>query len=86
MSEHWGCGRGREVRRGNFTFRKSIESIGTAPSGWDDLGIQQQRWPPPATRPAKKKSNGHEWIEAEREAMSEKQRALWVAKKKSKKA
>lgn len=42
--------------------------------------------PPPATKPAKKKSNGHEWIEAEREAMSEKQRALWVAKKKSKKA
>ena len=38
------------------------------------------------TRPAKKKSNGHQWTEAERKAMSVKQKALWAAKKKSKKA
>ncbi|HEY6763644.1 MAG TPA: hypothetical protein VI386_02645 [Candidatus Sulfotelmatobacter sp.] len=37
-------------------------------------------------RPTKKKSNGHQWTEAERKAMSVKQKALWAAKKKSRKA
>ena len=41
---------------------------------------------PAAAKPAKKKSNGHQWTEAERKAMSVKQKALWAAKKKSKKA
>ena len=36
-------------------------------------------------KPAQKKSNGHQWTEAERKAMSVKQKALWAAKKKSKK-
>ena len=39
----------------------------------------------PAAQPAKKKSNAHQWTEAERKAMSVKQKALWAAKKKSKK-
>jgi hypothetical protein len=39
-----------------------------------------------AAKPAKKKNNGHQWTEAERKAMSVKQKALWAAKKKSKKA
>ena len=38
----------------------------------------------PAGKPAKKKNNGHQWTEAERKAMSVKQKALWAAKKKSK--
>jgi len=37
-------------------------------------------------KPVKKKNNGHQWTEAERKAMSVKQKALWAAKKKSKKA
>ncbi|HXM64538.1 MAG TPA: hypothetical protein VN950_27000, partial [Terriglobales bacterium] len=40
----------------------------------------------PAAKPTKKKKNGHQWTEAERKAMSVKQKALWAAKKKSKKA
>jgi hypothetical protein len=39
-----------------------------------------------AAKPTKKKSNRHQWTEAERKAMSLKQKALWAAKKKSKKA
>jgi hypothetical protein len=39
-----------------------------------------------ATKPAKKKSTAHQWTDAERKAMSLKQKALWAAKKKSKKA
>jgi hypothetical protein len=38
-----------------------------------------------AAKPAKKKSTSHQWTEAERKAMSVKQKALWAAKKKSKK-
>jgi hypothetical protein len=39
-----------------------------------------------AAKPAKKRNNGHQWTEAERKAMSVKQKAVWAAKKKSKKA
>jgi hypothetical protein len=39
-----------------------------------------------AAKRAKKKKNGHQWTEAERKAMSVKQKAVWAAKKKSKKA
>jgi len=39
-----------------------------------------------AAKPARKKSTPHQWTDAERKAMSVKQKALWAAKKKSKKA
>jgi|GEM_PF-5911468 predicted RNA methylase len=39
-----------------------------------------------AAKPVKKKQNRHQWTDAERKAMSAKQKALWAAKKKSKKA
>jgi hypothetical protein len=38
-----------------------------------------------AAKPGKKKSIPHQWTDAERKAMSVKQKALWAAKKKSKK-